>query len=213
MITKTFWIFIFLNLILFSNTNAQDFKFGILSGFNVANAQLTNKPDIEGVSRIYYPLISITTNGYFSYLSSGVWGLSAEPGFIQKGGKIQNQQDNRDDDIKFKLNYIQLPILADFYLSDKIFLSVGPEFAYLINAKIKTKDFANDITDNYDNHFEISGLIGVNYNILENFDIGLRYNHGLTYTWKVTYTDDAGYEMGEMKEYNQYFQFIVRFKI
>jgi hypothetical protein len=48
-----------------------------------------------------------------------------------------------------------------------------------------------------------------NYNIFEYFDFGFRYNHGLTFTTKNTFTDFAGNPEGDMKEYNQYFQFII----
>ena len=62
--------------------------------------------------------------------------------------------------------------------------------------------------------FELSGLIGINYSLIENLDIGLRYNHGLTCISKLVFTDIMGNETGEhYNEYNQYFQFFLRFKI
>lgn len=202
-------------LIIFSESilHAQNFKFGLLTGFDIANARLTNKPDIEGDLRIYYPMISFNANGYIGFRSARFWGLSVEPGFIQKGGvQLMNKEDKKDD-LKFKLNYIQIPILADFYLTNKLFISIGPELAYMLNAKVKSKDNSNDISDIYDNDFEISGLIGINYNIIKKLDIALRYSHGLSYTMKIIWRGDFGDYLGKSKEYNQYFQLLVRLKI
>ena len=60
---KTIKIIFGLFLFLGFSTNAQNLKFGILTGFDIANAQLTNKPHIEGNSRVYYPMISFNANG------------------------------------------------------------------------------------------------------------------------------------------------------
>ncbi|NVO12305.1 MAG: PorT family protein [Bacteroidales bacterium] len=205
---KTIKIILGLLLASLLSANAQNLKFGILAGFDVANSQLMNKP--KGFdSRVYYPMISFNLNGYVSCRNSGFWGLSAEPGFIQKGGR----QKGIDEDIRFQINYIQLPILLDLYISDKFFISIGPEFSYLINAKAKSKHNSNNITDLYDKRFELSGLVGINYQLTDKLNIGMRYNHGLTYTSKITFTDSFGNQLGDMKEYNQYFQLIVRFKI
>jgi hypothetical protein len=208
---KTKHILTIFGLILTSilNINAQDFKFGLVTGFDITDARLSEKLDINGDYNGYDPMISFNVNGYIGYKSAGFWGLSVEPGFIQKGG-IQTYSDVK---VRFQLNYIQMPILADIYISDKLFVSVGPELGYMINAKAKSKDYSNDITDIYDKRFELSGLIGVNYSIIKNVDIGIRYSYGLTYTSKMTLTDEQGNDKGEIKEFNQYLQLILRFKI
>jgi len=198
-------------LILNTNLYAQEFKFGLVGGLDLANSRLTNKPNIY--SRVYYPMISFNINGFVGYKSAGFWGISLEPGYIQKGGVQQYNKEDKDDDVRFQMNYLQLPLLVDFYLGKKFSISVGPEFAYLISVKVKSKDLSNDISNFYDNNFEISGNIGINYNIHKHFDIGLRYNLGLTYTTKIIWSEETGIPIDESKEYNQYFQFLVRFKI
>ena len=211
--TSTFWI-VFC-LIIFSEgiINAQKFKFGLLVGLDIANAHLTDKPDIEGDLRMYYPMIAFNANGFIEFKSTGFVGFSTEPGFIQKGGLQKYDKDNKDDDVRIQLNYIQIPILVDLYMSNKLFLSIGPELAYMINARAKSKDNSYDISNLYDNEFEISGLIGINYNIIEKIDVGLRYSHGLSYTMKILWRSGFGDYVGESKDYNQYFQLIVKFRI
>jgi hypothetical protein len=197
-------------LISISSIKAQDFKFGLLAGFDISNTRLTNKPDNLGHFMDVDPMITFNLSGYVIHKTTDFWGLSLEPGFMQKGG-IKNVD---GDKVKFKLNYIHLPSLVDFYLLDKVFVSIGPEFCWMINAKTKSNDHSNYIIDLYDNKFEVSGLVGLNYNIIKQIDVGLRYNHGLTYISKTTWTDEIGNVVGkDSKEYNQYIQLIVRFKI
>ena len=188
------------------NTEARDFRYGILAGFDVASGRMTNKPDLDVYSKYYYPMFSFNANGYLGYRSSGWWGLSAEPGFIQKGG-IKKAE---GEDIAYRLNCIQLPVLAEWHITDRWFLSAGPELSYMINAKRKSGHSSIDVTDYYDQRFEVSGLIGIDYSVTKFLDIGLRYNHGLTYTSKFTWTDEMGLETGVSKEFNQYFQVILR---
>ena len=201
---------IILGLIIFSgfNIKAQELKFGLLAGFDVSNVRLTNMPDIKSYYSVFDPMISFNANGYVGYKSARFWGISIEPGFIQKGGVT-----NSIDKTRFQLNYLQMPVLFDCYIWDKLFISIGPEFSYMVNARSKSKDNSNDISDSYDKKIEVSGLIGINYGIFDKIDIGLRYNHGLTYTSKTIWTNELGNTQGESKEYNQYIQLILRFKI
>lgn len=197
-------------LIFSKSAFGQDFKFGLVGGFDVANSRLTKKQVTGGDTRVFHPIFSFNTNAYVGYKSASFWGISLEPGYIQKGGELKYENDYYD--VRVQMNYIQLPILADFYLGEKFSISVGPEFSYMINAKAKSTDFSNDISGFYNKKFELSGIVGINYYFHKNFDIGLKYNHGLTYTTKIEWTDDNGILIGQTNEYNQYFQLCVRFK-
>jgi len=115
--------------------------------------------------------------------------------------------------IDMKLNYLQLPILADFYFTDKFFVSAGPEFAYMISSQKNVPPIATGFIDFTENAFEISGLIGLNYSISKKVDLGLRYNRGLTKISILQWTDGYGPVIGESKVFNQCFQFLIRYKI
>ena len=206
---KTHWILSCLLLYSGLNLFSQEFKFGFLAGFDVAKSYLANNIPENTANSDYHPMISYNVNGYIGYKSKGIWGLSVEPGFIQKGYSIKFQNHN----VRFQLNYLQMPVLADIYFTDKIFLSVGPELAYLLNAKIKTVSDKGDISDIYDRKFELSGIAGINYKITGKFDAGFRYSHGFMYTMEIPYTDANGHLIAKSEEYNQYFQLIVRYRL
>jgi hypothetical protein len=206
--TKTIGIIFGLFLFTGLRLNAQSFKFGFLVGYDIVKSSFTNMPDNPNNPK-YYPMISFNANGYIGYKSSGLLGLSVEPGFIRKGYLKKNTAGK----VRYQLQYLQMPVLMDMYFTHKLFLSLGPEIAYMLNARIKTKNDAVAINDLYNRQFELSGIIGLNYKITEKVDVGFRYNHGLTYTREIIYTDNVGLLIAKPKEFNQYFQVIVRCKI
>ena len=212
---KSLKILLIIGLTLLSvlKLKAQDIKFGFLAGFVITNAQVTHKPEIYTDYRVFYPMYSFNINGYFEYKISKTFGISAEPGFIRKGGIIRFGINHYMSSIKLQLNYVQVPILANFYCTNKFFVSIGPEFAYLLNSKGNLPEIATGLIYFKENAFEISGLIGLNYSISKKVDIGFRYNHGITHFSVLKWTDGYGPEIGQSKVYNQYFQFIIRFKI
>ena len=195
------------------NLQAQEINFGFLSGLGVTNACVTNKIEIYNDYRVFYPMGSFNINGYIEYKFSKTFGIAAEPGYIRKGGVIRFGVNHYMSIIKFQLNYVQLPIFVNIYCTNKFFVSIGPEFAYLINSEGNLPEIATGFAYFKENAFEISGLIGINFSITKKIDVGLRYNHGLTNISVLKWTDGYGPEIGQSKVYNQYFQFIFRFKI
>jgi hypothetical protein len=185
-------------------THAQKLKYGAVAGMDLTNWISTNLPAEYNSSIFKEPLISYNVNFYMGYRWSDHLGNSIEPGYIRKGI-------NRGH--KIMLHYVQLPLLTDFYVVDRFFVSIGPELGYLLNAKTNQEGLYN-VTDIFDNRIELSGVVGVNYNINKNFDVGLRFNHGITCIDKITLTSDTNGEItGESKIYNRYIQGFIRFII
>jgi hypothetical protein len=190
---------------------AQDIKYGLQSGLVVSNARVADKIDIRKDYRVFYPMYSLNINGFIEYKVSKTWGIAAEPGFITKGGIVRFGINHYMSVIDMKLHYLQLPVVANFYCTNKFFVSIGPEFAYMINSQENIPATATGFNDFKENAFEISGLIGLHYSISKKVDIGFRYNHGLTKISILKWTDGFGPEIGKSKVYNQYFQFIFRY--
>ncbi len=209
MTKKIFLIVIGIVMISCSTAFSQNFRFGLVAGFDMANWNITNIPEGHIDNLLYEPIITYNLNGYIGYKKSELWGLSIEPGFMQKGSRRKNY----DKFIRYNLNYLQLPVLLDYYIFDRFYISIGPEFSYLLNAKIKSNDYINDVTTLFNRRFELSGLFGLNYMIGNKLEFGIRYNHGLSYISKIIWSNDFGVIDGESKDYNQYFQVVLKFKI
>lgn len=200
-----------LTLFFLINLSAQNLELGLKSGFGISNAHITNLPDTENHSDIFSPTLSYSVNGILNYKSNGLWGFSFEPGIIQKGWVSYKGNINEN---KITFQYFQLPILSNFHLSDKLYFSVGPEINYLMNTKNKSDNGSHKITD-LNRKFELSGVAGGAYKILNNLDLGIRYSHALTQTSDKVFwiLDEFSENPKEMKNYNQYLQFFIKLKI
>lgn len=187
--------------------NAKKMTFGAAVGLNATMTQQTNLPD--DISNEMKMMASYNINGYCSFQGNTILGFSLEPGFIQKGGLYTFPSANS----RFEFNYIQLPILVDIHVSEKLYISAGTELSYMISAKSRLEGNLYDISSLY-NKTELSGMVGLQYTIIEILDIGVRYNHGITSIQTLYFTNPEGTPIGkESKLYNQYFQLIARFKL
>lgn len=204
------------------NLQAQKINYGFLAGYDLSYPYVGWYEEYG--TKLFCPMNSFNVNGFVEYRLSETWGIAAEPGYIRKGGVFKDKEDISDSsDHQLRLDYIQLPILANVYFSDRFFISFGPEFAYLINKDAGFPSLEEQHSAYYkftpfeESAFEISILMGVNYSITKNIDLGLRYSHGVTPFTEIGWINPRyppGYGVMERSNaYNQYLQFIVRYRI
>lgn len=186
------------------NAFAQSLKYGVSTGLILSNSYTPDAIDSEMLFGT--PMISGNVNFLIAYQSKGKWGISLEPGFIQKGWRYKNPF-NYQDFNRVKLNYFQLPVLVEYRLRNNIYLSGGPELAYLANAKLRVEDFSVDMNGIYNRKFELSGILGIHYKIFEKIDVGLRMNIGLT---NISTYWTLG-NQGPFNDFNLYSQVVFRY--
>lgn len=130
------------------------------------------------------------------------FGFSFETGYILKGARID------DEALDYRLHYINLPVLFDYYPTEKLKLSAGPEIGFLADARNRLTDSTSiSIDDVYDNRWDISGTLSVSYALDFFLDIGARYNRSFTKFDKL----DA--VLNRRDQYTDYFQIFLSFKI
>ena len=82
-----------------------------------------------------------------------------------------------NDTIDYKLHFISLPLMINYYPIEKLKLSVGPEVRFLHKANNIVNDTTTiSILSNFDKKWEFSGSVGLSYSISFYADLGLRYN-------------------------------------
>lgn len=80
-----------------------------------------------------------------------------------------------DSNTNFKLNYLNIPVLAKYYITDAFFVEAGPQIGFLLSAKSSGVDIG-DLYKSTD-----YGLnLGLGYNFTENISGNVRYTIGLT---------------------------------
>jgi hypothetical protein len=185
---------IILTMLFCLNSNGQSLKYAIGTGLNFCNVI-----SVSNSSRVLnLPLLTTGINLQIKKEGNKKFDLRIEPGYMMKGGA------SYFDDIRYNhlLHYLQLPVLIDYNLNEKLFLSSGLEFAYLLNAK----KYYNDDGTPFNRSFELSLLLEFGYRLSDKFDLGVRYGHGLTPFNTGTLQDD-------WKFYNHYLSFNIRYKL
>lgn len=148
---------------------------GIKGGLNVSNLitdEVTDKNARYGFHAGVYGQL---------FANEG-FAIQPELNFSTKGNKVSYNFGIIDQETKFNLSYLDVPILAVFKLGDAAEIHAGAYWAYLVGANIDTDgdlgdDFRQLDRDNFDDwDYGLVGGIGFN---LGDIQIGARYNYGL----------------------------------
>ena len=148
-----------------SYAQAQDFNYGVKGGLNLTNLRGDFDTDLRA---------SFHGGVYGNYMLSDQWGVQAE--LLYSG---QGADDENNSDIKYQLRYLNLPILAKYYVTDAFSVELGPQFGFLLDSDTDVIDVEVDSDDLYKD-FDFSVAAGVNYELEMGLNFGARYNFGVT---------------------------------
>ncbi len=149
---------------------------GIKGGMNVSNFimsdQVTDKNARFGFNAGVYGQL---------FVNEG-FAIQPELLYSTKGNKVMTTYSIIDQETKFNLGYLDIPILAVFKLGDAVEIHAGPYWSYLLSANIDTDgdlgdDFRQLDRKNFDDwDYGLVGGIGFNLGAIQ---LGARYNYGL----------------------------------
>lgn len=171
-------------------------------GVNIAN--LTNN---GGDSKIR---VGVATGAEIQYMFTDMVGIEAGVIYSQQGCKVKDA----DPSTTWKLDYVNIPILANVYVAKGLAVKLGIQPAFKVNSNLAFDGSgieASVKTDDFVKTFDFSIPVGVSYEY-SNFILDARYNWGLTKwndTDKIKAVGDA-YEMDGSK--NSVFQITVGYK-
>lgn len=170
----------------FINSNAQDkplpkdcnTKFGIKAGVNFSNLYTDNVDDNNMLTGFH-------VGGYAKIAITDVVAIQPELLYSTKGAELVYNNSLFGGTAKFKLGYIEVPVLLVINVTENLSLQAGGYAAYLVDAKTtnegngNTFDFEDNLdTDDY-NKFDAGLVGGIGFDI-DSFGFGARYNYGLT---------------------------------
>jgi Outer membrane protein beta-barrel domain len=164
---------------------------GIKGGLNVSNLYVDEVDDEN-------PRYGFNVGVYGQIFSSDVFAIQPEILFSTKGTRTEYSELGFDGEVKFNLNYIELPILAVFKLGDAAEIHVGPYFGYLLSANVDTDGDFDDFDELDKDNFKawdygLSAGVGFNFGAAQ---VGARYNYGLQ---KLADSDAADTVLGDSK--------------
>lgn len=153
-------------------------RFGVKGGVNFTNLYVDNVDDTN--------MLTSFNAGVFVELpiTQGV-AIVPELNYSRKGSEVQNTILTETYKSKFKLSYLEMPVLLKLNLVPNFNLHAGPYVAYLLNAKTDVVDENGDRVESFEYDtddfnkldFGLSAGLGFDFN---NFGIGARYNYGLS---------------------------------
>lgn len=154
-------LFLSLFLICFSNVSAQGLDFGVKAGVNFARIS-----DASGLSNRTGFTGGIFAGGTFA----DKFGIQGELLYSQQGAEFEFGD--------FNLDYVNVPILVRYFLVQGLNVQAGPQFGILVNddAQALVGEVINDIATN---KFDISGVIGLGYDLPLGLRVSGRYHFGL----------------------------------
>lgn len=105
--------------------------------------------------------------------------------FSTKGAEVTYNNTFVDGIARFKLNYLELPLLLVVNVTDNFNIHAGPYAAYLISGKVTNEsnlnlfDFEDNVNSDDFNRLDTGLAIGAGIDF-GSLGIGIRYNYGLS---------------------------------
>lgn len=154
-------------------TQAQDFSFGPKVGYNSAQLKGENFRDFHDNNSI-----NGMHAGLFAEIRFDKFAIQPEVFYSTEGGKWKVAVDNGTVEHNFNLDYVHVPLMFKYYLTNGIAIEAGPQAGFLMNSDMKFSDLDPDSPKF--NDFDFSVNVGLSINLPLNLMISARYNAGLT---------------------------------
>ena len=186
----------------YTNVTAQKIKYGSKIGVNIANISGDETDDLSTRTSLHAGAIA-------EIIISDEFSFQPELLYSSQGAKSDRSEILDDATFRYsyvKLEYINVPLMAKFYVVEGLSLQAGPQVGFLITADREfektvngeTETGAEDIID------KIKGIdfglnFGLGYQLASGIFLDARYNLGLSYI-----NDFEGAD--ELKNQNQVIQ-------
>ena len=189
----------FVAIILFKCSSGQ-IKLGIKTGMNIATTK----------NLIAFPKnrVGWYAGGFAKIPIQNRFFLQPELLYSTKGDGVNQIPDTKT---VLRFNYFNAPILLGYKIDHKTFFLVGPELGYLATARMVINGTENlNVTKNYPNKLDVGLDVGINYEIIKEIGLEVRYNYGFKTLY---YVDGAGVRYSQNKGGNRVFQFGVNYTL
>ncbi len=123
--------------------------------------------------------IGLNIGGYAEFNVADRFSVQPEVFYSQQGTKYS---DSDGFDGKINLDYINVPVMGKFYVSDGFFLEAGPQIGFLVSAKDKFDSpiSGEDDIKEFIKNTDFSGNVGAGYQFESGLNIGARFSYGFS---------------------------------
>lgn len=167
----------------FTFANAQEdsssginVSFGAKAGLNLAN--VTGDVEDNDMKAGFH------VGGMAEIAFSDKFAVQPELVFSTQGYQV----DVAGETVKANLNYINLPIIAKYFVTEGLSIEAGPQVGFLVDAKYKFDGDTEDIDDTASVDFGLN--FGAGYKLDNGLNFAARYNVGLSNIYDGPGSDD-----------------------
>lgn len=117
------------------------------------------------------------------YHISPLVGISGGLLYSMQGAKADAEEGNVKVEGKYNMDYLNIPILANFYVAKGLALKAGIQPGFKVSSKIKVGGVSVDDDSDAIKSFDLSIPVGISYEYM-NICLDARYNIGCTKVFK-----------------------------
>jgi hypothetical protein len=156
-------IIVFSAAAFFANAQYADTHFGIKAGVNVSSLDVKDGVDFDSKVGLHIgALAHIHLSPHF--------GIQPEVFYSEQGGE--------DGDEKWKINYVDVPVLFQYMAGNGFRVQTGPQVGIKTSSKIKNGNV--EVKNNDVNTLDFSWPVGISYITASGLGIDARYNIGIS---------------------------------
>jgi hypothetical protein len=148
----------------------QAFTGGLAGGFSINQ--------IDGDEYRGYNMLGTTDGAYVQTKMQGNWQGQLEIKYYLKGAHQSPTNDNPNN-YTIHLNYIEVPVLVDYYITNKIFPEAGFGAGYLFRAREDRSGVGFIAPEKAFNPLEFSFQAGINYQFTKQVRGNVRFSYSL----------------------------------
>jgi hypothetical protein len=165
-------------------SQAQEVQFGAKAGVNFANLTGDDVDNSDPITAFHVGAVAeIKINEKFS--------VQPELLYSAKGATSKDSEEGFSYEYALNLDYIDVPIMAKYYVTPGLSLEAGPQIGFLVAAEAEIEEGSVSLTDDVKDQFKTVdfGLnFGLGYKLDNGINFDARYNLGLS---NIADDDDA----------------------
>lgn len=155
-----------------TSMNAQEYwNFGIKGGVNFSNMSSDGFDDNNSRTGFHLGLLAeIPVSDRFSVQPEALYSTQG----TEANGAFGEGE--------YQIDYVQVPVIAKFYLVDGLALEAGPSFNFKVEEEYDLENgiFDSETDTDYASSFEFGGALGASYKFNNGFFLGARYTMGFS---------------------------------
>ncbi|RFN58057.1 porin family protein [Marixanthomonas ophiurae] len=159
-----------------TTTNAQEVRLGAKAGVNFASVGGDETDGVDGRT-------SFHVGGLVEIPISEVFSVQPELLYSSQGAKTEDSFNGENFESKTKLDYINIPILAKFYVADGFSIEAGPQIGFLVSANQEFEGGGESEEDDVSEFYSGIDLgigAGASYRLTNGVFFSARYVLGLS---------------------------------